>query len=518
MQARVVAFFTGRINDPRACQLLPGMLHELLKTSPTVICPQGLQDVPSFSWLQVCDVPEHLRGVSTAAQAELGTSPFIYTPIRVNDAISRVKQWVAGELSSVKVGISNPFSFKLTVETLCLHVEGVLFEGYPSSPIVLMPNSEMVEVVLQGKAMQPGTLKILGCTCRTFNVDSFHPLKVDPLTVIPPLPLLRIRSFPTWSETDTALTVLHGETQNISYRLQNIGPVPIHKVVVTICRVGESTPFAKFSCDSDYAPANLKQEDEDEEKDEKERDKEAQELAWLAVDTVMLASLVPIPPRASKELVFKVCAQHFRNEPQKFLIAFNYTGGKENSEVLAVPRPLQPPALIRARQQSDSPAPPNTPTENNNDVFSRTLSVNLTVNIQPSLRIHTLEISPLTDVGCCCTAHRGQHDHGGHHTACAGAEAVAPVADGFSHCLLKFQVDNLTQEALNIRILGTTERTGLIHTRCCERFHIPLRRLGLKTTSKINAMAEADAVKEVRRMLEEACVIQWSSSRLRTLP
>jgi len=225
----------------------------------------------------------------------------------------------------------------------------------------------------------------------------------------------------------------------------------------------------------------------------------------------MLSALLPLGTRASKELVLKVHGHHSTPEPQHFAVSFNYTsarcshaGGYEN------PKNLQA-ALVAKRQIGSSrslntSAPPNTPTENNSDVFSRTLSTNLTVMVQPSLRIHTLEVLPLNGRATGGGAAHAEDD-------CEDSMGKDPS----KFCLLGFQVENRAQEALNISICADSfRRHRLLQTRCCERFHIPVQRLSQAATAEINALPEADMLEVIQKRLQDACTIEWVSSRQRS--
>jgi hypothetical protein len=87
-----------------------------------------------------------------------------------------------------------------------------------------------------------GVLFFKGCNSRAFNVDSRHVVEpVQRIEVIAALPLLRAHLQPRSTESDAAVTLLHGENRSIRLRLENCSSIVIRKIrlkmYVRICLI-----------------------------------------------------------------------------------------------------------------------------------------------------------------------------------------------------------------------------------------------------------------------------------------
>ena len=81
--------------------------------------------------------------------------------------------WVEKQVIQVKVSLSNNMDFPISIEMIKLNASGICFEAFPTS-VVLPPRTTSFEVILSGKAHQSGTLTILGCFIRSFNIICDH--------------------------------------------------------------------------------------------------------------------------------------------------------------------------------------------------------------------------------------------------------------------------------------------------------------------------------------------------------
>jgi hypothetical protein len=82
-------------------------------------------------------------------------------------------RYVCGEMLQVEAVLINPLRVPLRVQSIQLQTEGVEFAAFPSHAL-LPPESEGVTLLLTGKAMAAGTLHIVGCLIRCFNLVSEH--------------------------------------------------------------------------------------------------------------------------------------------------------------------------------------------------------------------------------------------------------------------------------------------------------------------------------------------------------
>ena len=91
----------------------------------------------------------------------------------------------ADETLHFHVTLSNPLQFEIVVQRIWLATEGVPFHAHPES-LTLEPCSEGHRLLLSGRPMESGTLKVKGCFIRTFNL--LHEHLVDEVgNGVPPL-------------------------------------------------------------------------------------------------------------------------------------------------------------------------------------------------------------------------------------------------------------------------------------------------------------------------------------------
>ena len=83
--------------------------------------------------------------------------------------------WIQGQTIYVTVTLSNPLHFPVHIESISLTSDGCSFEAH-SYAIVVPPQTSAMTVVLSGKPLEPGTLKIHGCLIRAFNILARHPV------------------------------------------------------------------------------------------------------------------------------------------------------------------------------------------------------------------------------------------------------------------------------------------------------------------------------------------------------
>ncbi|KAF4614895.1 hypothetical protein D9613_003081 [Agrocybe pediades] len=88
------------------------------------------------------------------------TDPFLYNPRKA--AASKGKSLVVqNEVLEFVVTLQNPYIFDLELQELSLSTSGVAFESQPLRLVI--PANTLHQVVLSGKALEPGTLTIRGC-------------------------------------------------------------------------------------------------------------------------------------------------------------------------------------------------------------------------------------------------------------------------------------------------------------------------------------------------------------------
>ena len=82
---------------------------------------------------------------------------------------------VCGEVIQVEALLGNPLRLPLHVQSIQLRASGVHFAPH-STHLVLPPETPLTSVVLTGKTMSAGRLRIHGCLIRCFNLLSEHPV------------------------------------------------------------------------------------------------------------------------------------------------------------------------------------------------------------------------------------------------------------------------------------------------------------------------------------------------------
>ena len=104
------------------------------------------------------------------------TDVFLFSPDTDNDPHHRSLaslHYCAGEVLQVEVLLANPLRIPLHVQSIQLLAEGVPFVAH-STHITLQAEETGRRVVLTGRPEAEGTLKLLGCAIRCFNLTSDH--------------------------------------------------------------------------------------------------------------------------------------------------------------------------------------------------------------------------------------------------------------------------------------------------------------------------------------------------------
>ena len=128
---------------------------------------------------------------------EADSDVFLFSPDEEEDvgrSLAQPRQlqklhFVSQEVIQVEVVLGNPLRLPLRVQSVQLKVDGVEFAAHSSS-ITLPPETPDTTVILTGKALSAGRLRIQGCLIRCFNLLSEH--RVDQAgRGIPPPPVSR---------------------------------------------------------------------------------------------------------------------------------------------------------------------------------------------------------------------------------------------------------------------------------------------------------------------------------------
>eukprot|EP00039_Didymoeca_costata_P010535 m.141940 g.141940 ORF g.141940 m.141940 type:complete len:1089 (-) comp14867_c0_seq6:407-3673(-) len=427
--ARVAAFFTRTIKEERACKLLPGMLTELNKFPPAMLCPQGLQGVPTIHSLELLERPTHLKVSMSDSTTSVTDSPFIFTPIRALHSRNMQTHWVVGEVGSVKVTLSNPLACDYRVDFLCLYSKGVRFEGYPSSPFEIpAPQNDSskpakIEMILEGKPLETGKLHILGCTARSFNADSFHPTNMITISILPSQPRLRIRSVPSFSETNAHLSIWLGQTKTLKYRLQNDGDVPVRQMTLKVELFDDSRKSTQYESSK----------------------KSTSDNSFSAVQGFSLKTnfkdLTPILDKTSKILEINVKGESL--DMAGFVLLFTYSACKTKES---------PKKHIRTSSLSiEEKAEPEYS-------YSRQIRIPLPMSVSPSISIDRVRVVPLT---------------------ASSKKLCAINGEPSETCLLLLDVRNDMPQACSttIELKGMAKRTAFIQGYCSEQFHLPMKKM-----------------------------------------
>lgn len=261
---------SGRSPHPTLSVTQQGRLVEGVKRTAEAAQRAGLNDLRAPYWddflvrdIQVFQPPDaailnsHAPSELSLAEGQPGSGdrdPFIFNPFARNTTLQTAPVVVAEELITFSVLLQNPLEVEVDVISIALATEGCGFE--PSShSVVLGPMCSQV-FKLTGKALEGGTLKLVGCTAtiqgcypQTYPVLTSEwrpPLKVkqksitsrrrdnapifsttelnvpEPrtitLTVIAPQPQLEVQSS---SLTQPTLMLLEGEKRTFSLNLKN---------------------------------------------------------------------------------------------------------------------------------------------------------------------------------------------------------------------------------------------------------------------------------------------------------
>lgn len=89
-----------------------------------------------------------------------GTDPFLYNPRKIVGGHGK-SLVVQNEVVEFVLMLQNPYIFDLELQSLSLSTSGVPFDSRPIQ--VLIPATAVHQIVLSGKALQPGTLTLRGC-------------------------------------------------------------------------------------------------------------------------------------------------------------------------------------------------------------------------------------------------------------------------------------------------------------------------------------------------------------------
>lgn len=236
--ARMVAYFCNHIQNENArLEVLPGLLQELSTAVKITICPHGLLGVPEIHSLHVGKIQDHLSPIPVIREKGLLSGPFIYTPIAsLNISFEKDCLWIAEEVVELSIKIRNSLAEDITIERLSLYTEGVAFESYPVKKFRLLARQTDMVILLRGKALKPGQLRIRGFLTTAFNVDSIHWLPSSvAITVIKPLPRLLMYSGDGCYAKNSAINLLCGQHAELNLRFENIGQISIHRLCIKIC-------------------------------------------------------------------------------------------------------------------------------------------------------------------------------------------------------------------------------------------------------------------------------------------
>ncbi|KAK3266806.1 hypothetical protein CYMTET_24599 [Cymbomonas tetramitiformis] len=220
---------------------------------------------PPPAALQVRKV--HAAGTGSAQGRGKVHNPFIYSPINDRQAPKAgaggaATLWVAGELAQVEVELTNPTCEPLHVEALVLSTEGADFETRPVELLLPPhdPTSAPSVVVLSGRPLIPGTIKLRGChvTCMGASWEQTwqHP-PLEPgawpgsagacmasgdggtagavVPVVGCMPLLvQVEAPPV---RRAARVMLEGQRASVPVCLSNTGATPVARAFVTLTPV-----------------------------------------------------------------------------------------------------------------------------------------------------------------------------------------------------------------------------------------------------------------------------------------
>ena len=303
--------------------------------------------------------------------------------------------------------------------------------------------------MLEGKALETGALLIEGCTARAFNVDSMHVIEPQlRVEVIPELPLIRVQTIPRCAETDTAMSLMHGEERPIRLRLENCSASPVVRLQLKVHTVESPRDVAtiEFRKDSVEATGRLA-------------------LDACMVSAKLRAPVLPLPPASFADLDVVLYGCSLALTGVIFTVRYSGSeldddGGGSGGSGGGGGGAVGP--------AGSTPASASTPP----DVFYRVMKVSVPIMVKPSITITHPEILSLS--------------------------GTAEIGAGYStdeRCLLTFAVQNETSKGLFVQVSSTSEsvtaRDGgagagvpidavqgtLIHAASSEVFLMPIKRL-----------------------------------------
>lgn len=186
------------------------------------------------------------------------SGPFIYTPFSSKSSVLDPKSdviWIVGQPVHVLVDLSNPCTFDVVVESICLSIESGRFEGFPAS--VVLPSNSSQALSLSGVPLSVGRLNVRGCLVQCFGVvtehvfedvedhvsamvlsDPFrsvsghkaHQTRPADIVVMPPLPLLVAQVV----GGEGAVVLYEGEVREMQIKLANAGVSPMVEATITL--------------------------------------------------------------------------------------------------------------------------------------------------------------------------------------------------------------------------------------------------------------------------------------------
>ena len=265
----------------------------------TILPPVPMYSIPTVTKFSPLPLSPHLTPYPRRVD-QVQSGPFLFTPIQnfgggsarsSGRAKAQSVTWVAGDVAEVVVQLVNPVPVDLKVPNMSLLTEGVPVEVFPSQ-LSLAPQSGHYTLNLLVTPQEAGQLRILGYTHTVLGmfilvmaniiiyilagVQSVCPLSGVPnsttdaalVTVIPSLPqvstLLEVMVGSDWVSATSPLTLYSGQTVKLRLTVNNVGKENVGELNVE-CLVGEGSG----------PPPQVQ------------------------VDTVALASLLPLPPGSS---------------------------------------------------------------------------------------------------------------------------------------------------------------------------------------------------------------------------
>ena len=266
-QLSILASTAGSSNEPLSLEALSLELPSI-----------PLQCLPSVTKFSPQLLPPHLVPHSRKSSQSAASGPFLFTPITNFGGGSarssgRAKQqpvsWVAGEVGSVLVEVTNPLAVDLRVPRVSLISEGVSIQAEPVN-LRLDPvaQSGPSNVSLEVTPLEAGQLTVLGYRHSALGINSECllesldlPQSSHTITVIPPLPLVTMameqRLGGSWVPVLASPVHLYsGETVQFRLTVNNVGKMPVGELKVDCVNVepahGSTAPVIRV-IDGDIA-------------------------------------------------------------------------------------------------------------------------------------------------------------------------------------------------------------------------------------------------------------------------